>query len=139
MPTNLNPYLSFRDNAAEAMEFYRSVLGGELTMSKFGDYPMGMPESENDKVMHAQLVAPGGLILMGADTPAGMEYSTGGNVACSLSGTDVDELRGYWDALTAGGSVTVPFELAPWGDWFGMCDDKFGVSWLVNCGGTPEA
>nr|WP_275889559.1 VOC family protein [Nakamurella flavida] len=132
--------MSFRDNAAEAMEFYQSVFGGDLTMSKFGDYPMGMDPAENEKVMHAQLVAPGGMILMGADTPASMEHSAaGGNVSCSLSGTDVDELRGYWTGLTAGGTETVPFEKAPWGDWFGMCVDRFGVSWLVNGGGTPEA
>ena len=69
---------------------------------------------------------------MGADPPPGMEYKRGNNMGVSLSGDDAEELRGYWDKLSAGGLVTVPMEKQMWGDEFGMCIDQFGVAWLVN-------
>lgn len=136
MPTRLNPYLNFRDNAREAMEFYHSVLGGELTVSSFGDYQMAQDPSEANKIMHGQLDAPNGMTLMGADTPASMPYGGGANGSISLSGQDEAELRGYWTKLVEGGQVTVPLEPAPWGDIFGMCTDRFGVNWLVNITAT---
>ena len=138
MVTRLNPYLGFRDNAREAMEFYQSVFGGELTVSTFGDFQMSDDPAEKDKVMHAQLETPNGLVLMGADTPSSVDYSGGGDlVSVSLSGEDVEELTGYWEKLSDGGTVQEPLTAAPWGDQFGMCDDKFGVHWLVNISGSP--
>ena len=128
----LNPYLSFRDNAREAMTFYQSVFGGELTVSTFADFDASADPSEQDKIMHAQLETPDGLVLMGADTPEGMEYRPQGGVSVSLSGEEEARLRGYWERLSEGGSVTVAFEKAPWGDTFGMCVDRFGTSWMVN-------
>jgi PhnB protein len=138
MVTRLNPYLGFRDNAREAMEFYQSVFGGELTVSTFGDFQASDDPAEKDKVMHSQLEAPNGLVLMGADTPSSMDYTGGGDlVSVSLSGEDVEELTGYWEKLSDGGTVQEPLSAAPWGDSFGMCDDKFGVHWLVNISGSP--
>jgi PhnB protein len=128
----LNPYLSFRDNAREAMSFYHSVFGGELDLSTFADFHASDDPAEQDKIMHSQLETPDGLVLMGADTPAGMEYRPQAGVSVSLSGDDEAKLRGYWDSLTEGGTVTMPFEKAPWGDTFGMCVDRFGTSWMVN-------
>jgi PhnB protein len=78
----------------------------------------------------------GGLVLMAADTPSAMPYKRGDNHWVSQSGEDERELRGYWDRLADGGTVIMPLEKAPWGDTFGMCTDKFGVSWLVNIAGT---
>ena len=137
MSVLLNPYLSFRDNARQAMEFYQSVFGGELNVATFGDTP-GVPTEpgEQDKVMHAQLEGLDGLVLMGADTPSGMDYAPF-NGSLSLSGDDEAKLRGYWDQLVAGGTVGVPLETAPWGDTFGMCTDKFGIGWMINIAGTP--
>ncbi|GAA2866557.1 VOC family protein [Paenarthrobacter ilicis] len=137
MTIRLNPYISFRDNARDAITFYESVFGGELTISTFADYQASENPAEANKVMHAMLTTAGGLTLMAADTPEGMEYNPGDNVSVSLSGeaTDDAELRGYWDKLVDGGSVTVPLETAPWGDAFGMCVDKFGIAWLVNIAG----
>lgn len=137
MATRLNPYLSFRDTAKQAMEFYQSVFGGELTVSTFGEFHASEDPAEQDKIMHGQLTTADGLVLMGSDTPNTMELNPGNNYSVSLSGEDEDELRGYWDKLSAGGAITLPLEKAPWGDWFGMCNDKFGVSWLVNITGTP--
>lgn len=136
MGVQLNPYLSFRDNAKEAMEFYRSVFGGELTSSTFSEFGASDDPAEQDKIMHAQLIAPNGIVLMASDTPARMEYTTGTNMSVSLSGDDEATLRGYWDKLSAGGNVTMPLEKAPWGDTFGMCTDRFGVAWLVNIAGA---
>ena len=138
MTTMLNPYLSFRDTARQAMEFYQSVFGGELTTSTFGEFQVSDDPAEKDKLMHGQLTAEGGLILMGADTPNAIPLTPGNNYSVSLSGDDESTLRGYWDKLSAGGNITMPLEKAPWGDWFGMLSDKFGVSWLVNVTGTPQ-
>lgn len=136
MATHLNPYLSFRDTAREAMEFYQSVFGGELSTSTFGEYGASEDPTEADKLMHANLTTPGGMVLMGADTPNAMELASASSISCSLSGEDLAELQGYWDGLSAGGTVTVPFEQAPWGDTFGMCTDKYGVDWMVNVTAT---
>lgn len=139
MTTRLNPYLSFRDTAKQAMEFYQSVFGGELTLSSFGDFHASEDPAEADKIMHGQLVTPGDLVLMGADTPNQMPYNPGDNYSVSLSGEDEAELRGFWDRLADGGTVTVPLEKAPWGDTFGMLTDRFGVPWLVNIAGEQPS
>jgi PhnB protein len=135
MTVALNPYLSFQDNAREAMTFYQSVLGGELTVSTFGESHASDDPAEQDKVMHSQLETPDGLLLMGADTPNAMEFHPQTGVAVSLSGDDEERLRGYWERLSEGGTVVMPFEKAPWGAIFGMCVDRFGTSWMVNAGG----
>jgi PhnB protein len=132
MTTRLNPYLNFRDNARQAMEFYHSVFGGELTTSTFAEMHASEDPAEQDKIMHSQLITDNGLALMAADTPNSMDYTPGTNFSVSLSGEDEGELRGYWDKLSDGATVTMPLERAPWGDFFGMCTDRFGVSWLVN-------
>ena len=133
MPSILNPYLSFGKNARQAMDFYRSVFGGDVNVMTFGD--MAHDPAEKDMVMHAQLNAPNGMVLMGSDTPAAMARTVGNNISVSLSGSDEAELRGYWDKLAAGGTVTYPLAKAPWGDSFGMLNDKFGIPWMVNIAG----
>ena len=138
MATRLNPYLSFRDTAREAMEFYRTVFGGELTVNTFGESQASEDPAEQDKVMHAQLETDSGFVLMGADTPNSMDLATGSNISVSLSGDDEPELRGYWEKLSDGGTVIEPLVQAPWGDTFGMCTDRFGVTWMVNIAGTPS-
>jgi PhnB protein len=137
MSTQLNPYLSFLDNAREAMGFYQSVFGGELTISTFGEFQASDDLAEQDKVMHSLLSTDGGLVLMASDTPDQMDLTPGSNFSISLSGTDEPELRGYWAMLSDGGTVAMPLGPAPWGDMFGMCSDKFGVNWLINIA-VPE-
>jgi PhnB protein len=136
MASRLNPYISFTDNARQALDFYQGVFGGNLTVSTFGEF--GAPEpADTDKVMHGMLETDSGYTLMVADTPQGMEHNPGTNIAVSLSGDDADELRGYWEKLSVGGTVSVPLEKQMWGDEFGMCVDRFGISWLVNIGQSP--
>ncbi|MGY0233857.1 VOC family protein [Longispora urticae] len=133
MATRLNPYISFNGEAREAMEFYKSVFGGTLTVNTFGE--SGAPEGPGaDKIMHAMLETDSGYTLMAADTPPGMPYNPGDNISVSLSGDDGDQLRGYWEKLAAAGTVAVPLEKQMWGDEFGMCTDQFGITWMVNIG-----
>jgi PhnB protein len=136
MASRLNPYIGFTDNARQAMEFYKGVFGGELTVNTFGEY--GQPDSPDaDKIMHAQLETDRGFTLMAADTPAGMTRNPGDNITISLSGDDAEVLRGYWDKLSGGGMVTMPLEKQMWGDEFGMCVDQFGIPWMVNITQPP--
>lgn len=132
MQSKLNPYLVFRDNAREAMEFYNTVFGGKLQMQSFKEANASRDQSDDNKIMHSSLEADNGIVFMASDTPNYMEYRTGTNMSMSLSGDNEPELRGYFTKLSAGGAVGMPLERAPWGDTFGMLTDKFGVSWLVN-------
>ncbi|MEX5298509.1 VOC family protein [Kocuria sp. CPCC 205292] len=138
MPMLLNPYLSFRDTAEEAMTFYRSVFGGELSLSRFSEYGASDDPAEQDKVMHAMLTTDAGMVLMASDTPDSMALTVGDNVAVSVSGDDEALMRGWWETLTAGGTVTMPLEEAPWGGLFGMCTDRFGTHWMFSVGGADS-
>ena len=134
MASRLNPYVNVLGGLArEALDFYQSVLGGELNVMTFGD--MGTEGDLATQVMHGQLETPDGFTLMVADAPPEMvQVTMGNNVSISLSGVteDADALRGYFAGLAEGGTVPQPLEPAPWGDEFGMLVDKFGISWLVN-------
>lgn len=138
MTSKLNPYISFEGNAREAMAFYKTVFGGQLDLSTFGE--AGMTEGvEPDGIMHAMLVAENGITLMAADTATGMrDYVAGTNMSISLSGDNEEELTGYYNKLVDGGKVEEPLKKAPWGDTFGMCIDKFGVFWMVNIAGAKS-
>jgi len=130
MPTRLNPYLTFDGDARQALEFYQGIFGGELAVNTFAE--MGMPEGPDaDKIMHG-MIESGSLTLMAADNPPGNDYRRGNDLAVSLSGEDGDTLRGWWGQLSDGGNVMVPMEKQMWGDEFGMCEDRFGVTWMVN-------
>ncbi|MCB0893792.1 MAG: VOC family protein [Nocardioidaceae bacterium] len=135
MSTYLSPYLHFRGEARDAMTFYESVLGGKLEVMTFADMGgMGVGDDEIDLVMHSALTVSESVLLMAADVPRHMEGAlANGHVA--LSGDDVETLRGWFDGLADGGTVEMPFEKAPWGDWFGSVADRYGVSWMVNASG----
>jgi PhnB protein len=129
MASRLNPYIAFRDNAREAMEFYQSVFGGELNVNTFGEYgDAGNPNG----IMHAQLETPAGFTLMASDTHSSMTLEQGSSISVSVSGEDEAELRGYWDKLVDRGEVTMALEKQVWGDIFGMVKDQYGVSWMID-------
>jgi PhnB protein len=135
MASQLNPYLNFDGNARQALEFYQGVFGGELNVMTFGD--MGAADaSDVGKIMHGQLETSAG--YMAADVPSHMEFQAPAGFSVSLSGDDGDALRGYFEQLAAGGVTGMPLQKQVWGDEFGMCDDKFGISWLVNIS-QPQA
>jgi PhnB protein len=132
MTVTLNPYLNFRGTAREAITFYQSVLGGELTVGTFADFGMEVADADTGLVMHSQLTG-GGLTLMASDIPSHMDYAPGTHAfSVSLTGDDEAALTGYWQKLLDGAVVSVPLSESPWGDSFGQLVDKFGVSWLVN-------
>ena len=137
MASRLNPYLNFNGNARQALEFYRGVFGGTLTLSTFGE--LGTADgADADKIMHGQLETDAGYTIMAADVPSYMEFKPIEGCSVSLSGDDADPLRGYWEKLSASGSTMMPLQKQVWGDEFGMCVDGFGVPWLVNIS-EPQA
>ncbi|MFF7458431.1 VOC family protein [Kitasatospora sp. NPDC008115] len=131
MPSILNPYINYTGDARPALEFYRDVFGGELKLNTYGEFGGGDGPGA-DRIMHGMLTTSAGFTLMAADTPPGMPYTPGNNISVSVSGDDEAELRGYWEQLSADGTVLVPLERQMWGDVFGMCTDRFGITWLVN-------
>ena len=135
MASQLNPYLTFDGTAREAMEFYRSVFGGELKINTFGEF--GNPDpAVKDLVMHANLDTPQGYRLMASDLGPGMSLTPGNNVTVSLSGDPGEGLEEVWEKLAEGGEVHIPFEKQMWGDIFGQCQDRFGTRWMVDVLGS---
>jgi PhnB protein len=132
MQSKLNPYISFDGNAKEAMDFYKNAFGGQLTMNTFKEGGMPGDPADENKIMHAMLVADNGITLMASDTPKGWAYNPGTNVSISLSGENEAELKGYWEKLAVDAKIDQPLVPAPWGDQFGMLTDKFGIRWMVN-------
>ena len=133
MSSILNPYISFDGTAREALEAYQSIFGGTLDLSTFGEFGNDTGGAA-DKIMHGMLTTSKGFNLMGADNPPGEKFEPGNNISVSLSGDDADDLRGYFEKLSDGGQIMVPLEKQMWGDEFGMCKDRFGVTWMVNIG-----
>lgn len=141
MTVKLNSYISFNGNAREAMDFYKSVFGGEVhsdTFASFASDEMPVAEADNDKLMHAFLKGDNGIEIMASDTPSTMEFQSGAQISLTVNGDDEALLRGYWDKLIEGGTVTVPLEKSPWGDIFGMLTDKFGINWMVDIGPVED-
>ncbi|MGV8859182.1 VOC family protein [Rhodoglobus sp.] len=135
-----NPYVSFRDNAREALAFYQSVFGGTTEIHTFADFNASEDPEEQEWVMHGQLESPAGITLMMADTPKTMEYSPGGSMSISIAGflSERAALEAYWEKLCDGGQVTMPLERADWGGTFGMVIDRYSVTWLVSISDDNE-
>src|SRR5450755_1304097 len=131
MGSRLNPYLNFNGNARQALEFYASVFGGDLSLNTFAQY--GAADSPDaERIMHGMLETDAGYTIMGADITGDMEHHPMAGFSVSLSGDEADSLRGYWEKLSASGTTMMPLQKQVWGDEFGMCVDGFGVSRLVN-------
>lgn len=134
MSMNLTTYLIFDGTTREALEFYRSVLGGQLDVMTYGDMGETGPTPPPDGVMHALLVTDAGFRLMASDGPPGEEVRRGNDFAVALSGEADDEatLTGWWDAFAGKGTVDVPLEKQMWGAFFGQVTDPWGVAWMFN-------
>ncbi len=133
----LNPYLNFDGNTEEAFNFYQSVFGGEFIggIHRFKDDPgcAHFPEKDQDKIMHIALPIGKGNMLMGTDTleSMGQKLIAGNNFSLSLQAESKAEADKLFSAISAGGELTMPMEQTSWG-YFGMCNDKFGIQWMVN-------
>jgi PhnB protein len=140
---SVSTYLNFPRNTEEAFTFYKSVFGGEFGgpgIARFGDIPPqeGMPPlAEKDKhlVMHIELATVGGHIIMGTDAPESMGFTVnfGNNLHINLEPDTKKETKKLFDALSAGGKITMELQVMFWGDYFGSCTDKYGVQWMFNC------
>ena len=137
MTPTLNPYLTFNGNAAEAMKFYHSVLGGELNMQTFGEAKMAKTPDEESRIVHAVLKS-GGTVFMASDSMIDRPVKIGENVNMSLSGQEADRLPEVFDGLARGGKIDMPLAKQFWGDTFGMLTDKFGIHWMVNIAARQE-
>lgn len=135
--TAIQPYLAFSGNCEEAMNFYKSVFGGEFqSLVRFKDMPSGdpMPGNIGEKIMHVSLPIGEGTTLMASDSPEGFgpPLTTGNNFSLSIHPGNKAEADRLFNGLSAGGKVTQPMMDAPWGAYFGMFTDKFGINWMVN-------
>jgi PhnB protein len=135
----INPYLTFDGNCEAAFAFYKSIFGGEYqTISKFKDMPpmpgMELPDSAKERIMHVSLPISKETILMGSDSnPAMGKVPFGKQISLSVNTESKAEADRIFNALAAGGQITMPIGEMFWGAYFGMLDDKFGISWMVNC------
>lgn len=141
-------HLNFRGTARQALEYYRSVFGGEVTSATYGDFGMPPLIPGADKLVFGQLEAESGLRLMAYDIPgedttdiaytAGTTRRANGTTITdrtffqSLRGQSLDEVGPIWDALADGGTIIEPFAASAWSPGFGMLTDRFGVTWVVD-------
>jgi PhnB protein len=129
---DLDVYLFFKGQCREAMEFYKDIFGGELTVQTYGEAKVpGMDEdgSKKDWVMHARLEG-GDIKLMASDTEKASPAAA--KVDLSLGGTDEAKMREIFGKLSAGGKVNMPLKKEFWGDIFGSLTDKYNINWMMN-------
>ncbi|MBT9549040.1 MAG: VOC family protein [Candidatus Sericytochromatia bacterium] len=138
---SVSTYLNFANQTETAFLFYKSVFGGEFTsFQRFADIPNlpgseQMSETDKNSLMHVELPILGGHKLMGTDAPESMGFKLnfGNNISINLEPDTREEANRLFEALSAGGKVTIPLQEMFWGAYFGSCVDQFGVLWMVNC------
>lgn len=136
---SINPYIHFNGNAEEAFTFYKSVFGGEFArVVRFKDMPPSpeftMPEKEADKIMHIALPIGKTSVLMASDTPEfmGRQNENENRSKISISADSKEEAGKLFNGLSAGGTIEMPIDESPWGSYFGMFRDKYGIEWMVS-------
>ncbi|MCW3126837.1 MAG: hypothetical protein JWO03_2495 [Bacteroidetes bacterium] len=132
-----NPYFNFQGNTEDAMNFYKTVFGGEFTLfQRFNDMPgcEKMPKEEQSKIMHISLVTPKGQVFMATDALESMEQKLtfGNNQYVHISTESETETDKLFGGLSAGGHIEMPVNKTFWGAYCGMCCDKFGVQWMLT-------
>jgi PhnB protein len=134
----VHPYLNFDGCCDEAFRFYADVLGGKITfVSTWGESPMRehLPATMHGRIMHATM-AIGDEVLMGADSPPD-RFAAPRGFQVSLHFGDPSDGERVFRRLAEGGNVQMPFAPTFWSPGFGVCVDKFGTPWMVNCDGEP--
>lgn len=133
----VNPYISYKGNCQEAIDFYKTALDAELIFSQtWGESPMSEPGLE-DKIMHATIKVGDSTIMMADDPRA--EAATGSNISLAIGLNDIDKAKTMFNNLSDGGAVTMPLDKTFWAEAFGMLTDKFGINWMVNCDAPQDA
>ena len=130
-------YVSFPGTTREAFEFYETVFGTKITMIQtFGDtsFMPNVPDAAKSKIVHAQLPITESVHLMASDAVDGFgpPVTFGNNFHISIVANDKAEADRVFAALSVGGRIAMPMANAPWGPYFGMCADRFGVQWMVS-------
>lgn len=144
--TVINPYLTFQGNCEEAFKYYKEVFGGEFSyMGRFSEMPpqegVTLSEEDGNKIMHMSLPISKETILMGSDS--GGEWApqmiVGNNISLSVTAESKEDADRFFNMLSDGGKVTMPMDQTFWGDYFGMCTDKFGINWMVSLGESTDS
>ena len=139
-----NTYLNFSGNTEEAFNFYKSVFGGEfISLVRFREFPhnrMGVPESDLDKIAHLALPLGENNILMGSDN---LEYNckplnVGNNFYISLEVETDHKADELFESLAGDGRIEMPMQKTEWAEKFGICEDRFGVQWMVMFTGVVQ-
>ncbi|MGS2761911.1 VOC family protein [Sinomicrobium sp. M5D2P9] len=128
----LRPYLKFSGTCEEAMSRYREILGGEITLYRYSEAPMEVPENYRNKILHAEFVFDGNTLLACDDFP-GQQLTDSGAVSLTLEFKDKEQAENIFVKLADAGTVIMPFEKQFWNTYYGQVTDKFGKSWMVNC------
>jgi PhnB protein len=136
----INPYFNFKGNSEEAFNFYKSVFGGEFAMlQRFGEMPAQangeeLSESDKAKIMHIALPVGNGNVLMATDAIGehANKFEQGNNISLSIAADSKAEADNIFNGLSAGGTISMPLTDTFWGAYFGICKDKFGITWMVN-------
>jgi len=133
MSVNVVTHLNFRGDARAALEFYRSVFGGDLTIVSYQDLGNVQEPSEANQVMWGQVAAANGFRVMAYDVPSRLPWSRGEDpFFVSLRGETTDEVTAFWAKLAEGATVVQPLAPAPWAPVYGMLKDRFGITWVVD-------
>ncbi|HEY2224701.1 VOC family protein [Actinomycetospora sp.] len=126
-------HLNFRGDAREALEFYRSVSGGDMTIVRYQDLGAVEDPAEAEQVMWGQVVAANGFHVMAFDVPSSRAWDTGVDpFFVALRGQTVEEITAIWEKLVDGATVRQPLGPAAWGPAYGMLTDRFGVTWVLD-------
>lgn len=131
MKTRLFPYLTFNGNCREAIEFYKSILGGELTLQTFEESGMPCSPEEKNLIINSELKSDE-INFMASDGGNGHAVTVGTNMSMSISGFDLEKLTGWFNKLAEGGKIDLPLEKQFWGDIYGQLTDKFDIHWMIN-------
>ena len=130
----LSPYLLFNGDCEQALTYYEQALGGKIeAINKFAGSPSAehVPADWGDKVLHATINIDGN-VLMASDAPPG-HYAQPQGLSVAIGLNDRDKGERIFNALAEGGTTTMPFQQTFWASGFGMCTDRFGIPWMVNC------
>ena len=135
----LIPYLQFTGECREAMTFYQSCLGGTLEVQTFGESPMSenLPAEMRDQVLHSALNSDT-MVLMASDGMQGQKPNPGGAITLCLNTDEADELKALFAKLNAGATITQPLKEEFFG-WYGALTDQYGIAWMFQSGGAPNA
>ncbi len=134
----VSPYIAFRGNCREAIEFYKAAVGAEEVYAQtYGNSPMS-EMGQPDAIMHCTIKIGDSNVMMCDDFHT-EGLSTNGNISLAIGLNDVEKARQMFDALSDGGTVTMPLDKTFWAEAFGTLTDKFGINWMVNCDAPHDA